>query len=66
PNFTTPRELFGMGKYAEDSWRLFCGERDDAWKVNSGFEPEDKVIRMYINWRRQMDELGFGRRKENI
>ncbi|KAF0392007.1 DNA glycosylase [Gigaspora margarita] len=57
PNFSSPRELFGMGKYAEDSWRLFCGEKDNAWMKGSGFEPEDKVLKLYIEWRRQQYEL---------
>ncbi|RHZ75776.1 hypothetical protein Glove_209g109 [Diversispora epigaea] len=52
PDFSTPKELFGMGQYAEDSWRLFCGEEDDAWMEGSGLEPTDKMLKMYINWRR--------------
>ncbi|CAG8638665.1 8724_t:CDS:2 [Acaulospora morrowiae] len=52
PDFSTPKELFGMGQYAEDSWRLFCGEKDDAWMEGSGCEPTDKMLRMYIIWRR--------------
>ncbi|CAG8678490.1 7615_t:CDS:2, partial [Acaulospora colombiana] len=51
-NFSTPKELFGMGQYAEDSWRLFCGEKDDAWMEGSGCEPMDKMLKMYIIWRR--------------
>ncbi|CAG8508239.1 37012_t:CDS:2 [Racocetra persica] len=60
PNFSSPRELFGMGKYAEDSWRLFCGEKDDAWMKGSGFEPEDKMLILYVEWRRQQYELANG------
>ncbi|KAG9285417.1 hypothetical protein G9A89_010892 [Geosiphon pyriformis] len=59
PNFKSPRELFGMGQYAEDSWRLFCGEIDDAWTASSGFRPADKVLQLYIHWRRGMDKLGY-------
>ncbi|CAJ0642275.1 1126_t:CDS:2 [Entrophospora sp. SA101] len=50
PNFSTPKELFGMGQYAEDSWKLFCGEKDNAWKT---IEPEDKILKMYVDWRRE-------------
>ncbi|CAG8546597.1 3419_t:CDS:2 [Paraglomus brasilianum] len=56
PLFTSPRELFGVGKYADDSWRLFCGETDDAWKEGSGFMPDDKMLRAYIFWRREYEK----------
>src|SRR6266511_3142052 len=48
PNFSTPKELFGMGQYAEDSWKLFCGEKDDAWRT---IQPQDKILKMYVDWR---------------
>ncbi|RIB28204.1 hypothetical protein C2G38_2158511 [Gigaspora rosea] len=35
----------------------FCGEKDDTWMKESGFEPEDKALRLYIEWRRQQYEL---------
>jgi len=45
-----------VGKYADDSWRLFCGETDDAWKEGSGFMPDDKMLRAYIFWRREYEK----------
>ncbi|CAI2170477.1 6273_t:CDS:2 [Funneliformis geosporum] len=51
PDFKTPKQLFGMGKYAEDSWKLFC-EKDDNWMEEYGLETEDKILQLYVNWRR--------------
>ncbi|RIA94502.1 hypothetical protein C1645_562584 [Glomus cerebriforme] len=55
-NFETPKKLFGMGKYAEDSWKLFC-EKDDNWKEEYGLEPEDKILQLYVNWRRHQYKI---------
>ncbi|CAG8456550.1 3154_t:CDS:2 [Funneliformis mosseae] len=51
PDFKTPKQLFGMGKYAEDSWKLFC-EKDDNWMEEYGLETEDRILQLYVNWRR--------------
>ncbi|GBB93482.1 hypothetical protein RclHR1_02180024 [Rhizophagus clarus] len=55
-NFKTPKNLFGMGKYAEDSWKLFC-EKDDNWMEEYGLEPEDKILQLYVNWRRHQYKI---------
>lgn len=45
-----------MGKYAEDSWKLFC-EKDDNWMEEYGLEPEDKILQLYVNWRRHQYKI---------
>jgi len=43
-NWNTPKELFGCGKYAEDTWRVFCmGD----WK---NVEPNDHALNKYRDW----------------
>jgi methyl-CpG-binding domain protein 4 len=43
-NWNTPKELFGCGKYAEDTWRVFCmGD----WK---NVEPNDHALNKYRVW----------------
>src|SRR3954447_9240060 len=59
PNFKTPKQLFGMGKYAEDSWKLFC-EKDDNWMEEYGLEPEDRILQLYVNWRRHQYKISKG------
>ncbi|KAJ3329879.1 Methyl-CpG-binding domain protein 4 [Blyttiomyces sp. JEL0837] len=36
PNFDNPSSLPGIGKYGEDSWRLFCGPVDTHWQGETG------------------------------
>jgi len=42
--WTLPIELYGIGKYANDSYRIFC--TGDWQKVR----PKDKALRLYWNW----------------
>ena len=42
--WSTPKELFGCGKYADDAWRIFC--RGD-WK---SVEPNDHALNKYHDW----------------
>ena len=42
--WTEPIELHGIGKYANDAWRIFC--RGD-WKL---VDPEDHALNKYHNW----------------
>ena len=37
-------DLYGVGKYAEDSWEIFQNE-------NYKIDPEDKVLKKYLNSR---------------
>ncbi|CAB4488543.1 unnamed protein product [Rhizophagus irregularis] len=62
-NFKTPKNLFGMGKYAEDSWKLFC-EKDDNWMEEYGLEPEDKILQLYVNWRRHQYKISRVKEEE--
>lgn len=43
--WSTPHDLCGCGKYAYDSWRIFC--RGDIPLLD---ELKDKELRRYINW----------------
>ena len=42
--WSTPKELFGCGKYADDAWRIFC--RGD-WK---DVDPQDHALNKYHEW----------------
>ena len=42
--WATPKELYGCGKYADDTWRIFC--RGD-WK---DVTPNDHALTNYHNW----------------
>ena len=44
--WTHPRELYGIGQYAADSWDIFYNNRIDI-------EPNDGVLVKYVLWRRQ-------------
>ncbi len=48
-----------MGKYAEDSWKLFC-EKDDNWMEECCLESEDKILQLYIDWRRHQYKISKG------
>jgi methyl-CpG-binding domain protein 4 len=41
-----PRELYGIGQYASDSWDIFYNDRLDI-------EPNDGVLVKYVIWKRQ-------------
>ena len=42
--WSTPQELYGCGKYADDTWRIFCkGE----WR---SVEPNDHALTDYYNY----------------
>jgi len=41
--WTEPKELYGIGKYAQDSWEIFQ-------KGNLGVEPTDGVLNKYLDW----------------
>ena len=42
--WTSPKQLYGCGKYAEDVWKVFCtGE----WK---SVEPTDHALNKYCDW----------------
>jgi len=41
--WTEPKELYGIGKYAQDSWEIFQ-------KGNLGVEPNDGVLNKYLAW----------------
>ena len=45
-NWQEPRELFGLGEYANDSWRIFI--------KNEMISPKDKELRKYIEWKRDL------------
>ncbi len=42
--WSTPKELYGCGKYAEDVWNVFC---TGSWKSVS---PTDHALNKYCNW----------------
>jgi methyl-CpG-binding domain protein 4 len=41
--WSEPKELYGIGKYAQDSWEIFQ-------KGNLNVEPTDGVLIKYLNW----------------
>lgn len=45
-----PRQLYGIGQYAADSWDIFYNDRLDI-------EPNDGVLVKYVIWKRQQTEL---------
>jgi len=48
-----PLELHGIGKYANDAYRMFClGE----WK---DLKPEDKELKRYLSWLKSFTPLGL-------
>ncbi len=44
-----PKELYGIGKYAQDSWDIF-------YKGDLLVEPTDGVLKKYLDWARQQKE----------
>jgi len=45
-----PLELYGIGKYANDAWMIFCEGR---WQE---VEPRDHALVWYHDWLRESDE----------
>lgn len=41
--WTEPKELYGIGKYAQDSWEIFQ-------KGNLNVDPDDGVLNKYLAW----------------
>jgi methyl-CpG-binding domain protein 4 len=41
----TPRDLPGCGKYAEDSWKIFCTDDDVLLS-----DLKDKELRRFVHW----------------
>ena len=44
-----PKELYGIGKYAQDSWDIF-------YKGDLQVEPTDGVLGKYLDWARHQEE----------
>jgi len=44
-----PKELYGIGKYAQDSWEIFM-------KGNLEVDPTDGVLEKYLGWARTQPE----------
>ena len=42
--WTYPKELYGIGKYGNDSFRIFCV---DEWR---SVRPRDKMLNKYHEW----------------
>lgn len=47
-SWTEPKELYGIGEYANDSWRIFI--------KNEMISPKDKELRKYMQWKRELQE----------
>jgi len=47
--WTEPSELYGIGKYAQDSWEIFQ-------KGNLSVEPTDGVLNTYLAWARSQSK----------
>jgi len=48
-NWSEPKELYGIGKYAQDSWDIF-------YKGDLSIEPKDGVLGKYLAWARTQPE----------
>jgi methyl-CpG-binding domain protein 4 len=48
-NWNEPKELYGIGKYAQDSWDIF-------YKGDLMVEPTDGVLGKYLTWARAQPE----------
>lgn len=48
-DWTEPKELYGIGKYAQDSWDIF-------YKGDLTVEPTDGVLSKYLAWARTQPE----------
>jgi hypothetical protein len=44
-----PKELYGIGKYAQDSWEIFR-------KGNLNVDPTDGVLNKYLDWAKTQDK----------
>lgn len=51
-DWTLPSDLYGIGKYGTDSYKIFCMK--NAWKR---VESDDPMLMMYLNWRRATEHL---------
>jgi hypothetical protein len=49
-----PTELYGIGKYGADAYRMFCR---GAWR---DVAPDDKDLRRYRDWLEATGGLGTG------
>jgi hypothetical protein len=47
--WSEPKELYGIGKYAQDSWDIF-------YKGDLNVEPTDGVLGKYLAWARTQPE----------
>lgn len=43
-NWSEPIELYGIGKYGNDAWKIFC---TPAWK---DAQPKDRALNWYHEW----------------
>ncbi|XP_050420928.1 methyl-CpG-binding domain protein 4-like isoform X2 [Adelges cooleyi] len=50
-NWTYPIELYGIGKYGNDSYRLFCV---NEWKC---VQPDDILLSKYKDWLTQNEKI---------
>lgn len=50
-DWAEPIELYGIGKYANDAWRIFC--KGDWHSV----EPQDHALNKYHSWLRNKNEV---------
>lgn len=51
-----PMELYGVGKYGADAYKIFCRGKWRAGEV----EPDDKDLQRYVEWCRRTGGLGTG------
>lgn len=52
-NWKYPIELYGIGKYGNDSYRIFClGE----WKR---VQPDDHKLNLYHEWLNEQEKFGL-------
>ncbi len=48
-----PIELYGIGKYGNDSYRMFCL---NEWR---DVKPNDPKLTLYHEWMEELEQLGF-------
>lgn len=59
-DWTYPKELYGIGKYGDDSYRIFClGD----WK---NVTPNDHKLNFYHQWLWERERQGFLTPKDNL
>lgn len=57
-DWTYPKELYGIGKYGDDSYRIFClGD----WK---NVTPNDHKLNFYHKWLWEQEKQGFLTQKD--